>query len=86
MDTPITRNSYTTKLNGELRHQSVAAILEFFQYDHLSAGLRETSEKCAKLAIEMADTIPEDPELTVGLRKLLEAKDCFVRAYKRGKS
>ncbi len=25
-------------------------------------------------------TLPEGPELTAGLRKLLEAKDCFVRA------
>lgn len=24
--------------------------------------------------------LPDGPELTAGLRKLLEAKDCFVRA------
>jgi hypothetical protein len=28
----------------------------------------------------MADTLPEGAELTAGLRKLLEAKDCFVRS------
>jgi hypothetical protein len=28
----------------------------------------------------MVDHLPDGPELTVGLRKLLEAKDCFVRA------
>jgi hypothetical protein len=28
----------------------------------------------------MISTLPDGPELTAGLRKLLEAKDCFVRA------
>lgn len=37
-------------------------------------------EKCAGLATEMIKTLPDGPELTTGLRKLLEAKDCFVRA------
>ena len=27
----------------------------------------------------MAAQLPDGPELTAGLRKLLEAKDCFVR-------
>jgi hypothetical protein len=42
--------------------------------------MRDTSEACAALADEMADALPSGPELTTGLRKLLEAKDCFVRA------
>jgi hypothetical protein len=32
------------------------------------------------LALRMLDAIDDGPELTTGLRKLLEAKDCFVRA------
>ncbi|PRY56421.1 hypothetical protein B0I28_10970 [Glycomyces artemisiae] len=28
----------------------------------------------------MIAALPDGPELTAGLRKLLEAKDCFVRA------
>jgi hypothetical protein len=28
----------------------------------------------------MAESLPDGPELAAGLRKLLEAKDCFVRA------
>jgi len=31
------------------------------------------------LALDMVEKL-EGPELTAGLRKLLEAKDCFVRA------
>jgi hypothetical protein len=34
----------------------------------------------AECATEMAKRLPQNPELTAGLRKLLEAKDCFVRA------
>jgi hypothetical protein len=32
------------------------------------------------LAEKLAGYLPEVPEATAGLRKLLEAKDCFVRA------
>jgi hypothetical protein len=32
------------------------------------------------LAAQLVRQLPDGPELTAGLRKLLEAKDCFVRA------
>lgn len=35
---------------------------------------------CAELARVMIAECPDGPELTAGLRKLLEAKDCFVRS------
>ena len=35
---------------------------------------------CSQLAEDVLDLTPDGPELTAGLRKLLEAKDCFVRA------
>lgn len=38
------------------------------------------SALCAVLADGVIDLVPDGPELTAGLRKLLEAKDCFVRA------
>jgi hypothetical protein len=38
------------------------------------------SRPFGELAERMADTLPSGPELTAGLRKLLEAKDCAVRA------
>lgn len=62
-------------------HPSTEAVLRFFSYDHLPEGeLRDTSQACAELAQDMVDSLPPGAELTVGLRKLLEAKDCFVRA------
>ena len=54
--------------------------MQFFSYDHLPEHLQGISKSCTRLADEMTYTLPDGPELTAGLRKLLEAKDCFVRA------
>jgi hypothetical protein len=62
------------------RHPSVEAITRFFEYDHLPEPLRFISFACAELSETILGRIDDDPELTAGLRKLLEAKDCFVRA------
>lgn len=58
------------------------AILKYFKYDHLPTHLQEISKPFSELAEKMADTIQGDniAEVTAGLRKLLEAKDCAVRA------
>lgn len=55
-------------------------MLQFFKADHLPAGLREVSQPFCNLAHEMCDVLQSGPERTVMLRKLLEAKDCAVRA------
>ena len=62
-------------------HPSTAAILEFFEYNHLPPHLQEVSKPFHELAHNMApmDT-RHGAELTAGLRKLLESKDCMVRA------
>ena len=62
-----------------LRHPSVSSLLSFFEYRHLPTHLQEVSMSAAALANEMAHKLNDGPELTAGLRKLLEAKDCFVR-------
>lgn len=64
-------------------HPNTRALLEYFTYEHLPEHLQAVSRPCAELAREMAATL-DGPELTVGLRKLLEAKDCFVRARLSG--
>lgn len=65
----------------EGRHPGTQHFRPLFSYDHLPAGvLRSTSAGCAGLAELMVSDLPDGPELTAGLRKLLEAKDCFVRA------
>lgn len=55
-------------------------LLQFFTYKHLPAHLQPVSEQFCELAQEMAETLPQNPESTTALRKLLEAKDCAVRA------
>ena len=61
-------------------HSSTLHLLQFFAYEHLPKHLSEISQPFAALAQDMAETLPINPEITAGLRKLLEAKDCFVRA------
>lgn len=55
-------------------------ILQYFNYSHLPEKLRDISQLFATLALDMATKLPKSPEVSVGLRKLLEAKDAFVRA------
>lgn len=62
------------------RHTSTKQIARFFDYGHLPPKLQPISRACAETAAEMIRLLPDGPELTTGLRKLLEAKDCFVRA------
>lgn len=64
------------------RHPSEAALLRYFEFGHLPAGkLRETSAMFHWLAHALVGgDLPSSGELTTGLRKLLEAKDCAVRA------
>lgn len=57
-----------------------APILQFFTYEHLPPYLHAVSKPIHELAHSMAATLPPSAETTVGLRKLLEAKDAFVRA------
>ncbi len=63
---------------GEI-HPATQAVLNFFAFDHLPAHLQEVSAPFAALAYNMVERL-DGPEVTVGLRKLLEAKDCMVRA------
>lgn len=62
------------------RHPSVEQVSRFFEFTHLPNPLLNVALSCAALKDTMLDLVEDDPELTVGLRKLLEAKDCFVRA------
>lgn len=61
------------------RHPSTQHILQFFAFAHLPAHLQEVSRPFGELAERIADG-PQNAETTAALRKLLEAKDCAVRA------
>lgn len=55
-------------------------IMKYFAYEHLPAHLQEVSKPIGELAKQMDESLPDGPEKSVGLRKLLEAKDALVRA------
>ena len=60
-------------------HPNTESILKFFEYGLLPEKLQAISKPFGELALELAERF-DGPELTAGLRKLLEAKDCIVRA------
>jgi ferritin-like protein len=55
-------------------------LLQFFSYQHLPPHLALVAKPFADLAAKLDAQLPDNPEKTVALRKLLEAKDCAVRA------
>ena len=69
-------------------HPAHENLLRYFATDHLPDGLRARSQPFEALARHIATaTVRDDgsaadgPEVTTALRKLLEAKDCYVRAH-----
>jgi hypothetical protein len=60
--------------------EASARLLKFFQYAHLPENLQVIAREFADLADWIVEHVPPGPERTVALRKLLEAKDCAVRA------
>lgn len=56
-----------------------APLMKYFKYEHLPPALQAVSKPICLLAQQMDAELPDGPEKTTGLRKLLEAKDCFVR-------
>lgn len=59
-------------------------LLQFFSYEHLPDYLKMYSRPFHDLAMWIVEEFPSNPERTVALRKLLEAKDCAVRAKLEG--
>ena len=60
--------------------EPVDHILQFFAFVHLPPHLQAVSQPFGELAQRIVETLPRNPERTVALRKLLEAKDAAVRA------
>lgn len=55
-------------------------ISQFFTYEHLPPELQRVSRPFCELAASIVANLPPNPERSVALRKLLEAKDAAVRA------
>lgn len=57
-----------------------STTIQYFSYEHLPVQLQAVSKPVYDLAHLMEALLPDGPEKSAGMRKLLEAKDCFVRA------
>ena len=55
-------------------------IMFLFSYEHLPVMLQAIGKPIGDLARQMDELLPNSAEKSAGLRKLLEAKDCLVRA------
>jgi hypothetical protein len=79
-------NEKDRELHAEIDRRQEAAfiaqdrMLQFFVFGHLPPHLQDISRPFRDLAANIVNKLPSNPERTVALRKLLEAKDCAVRA------
>lgn len=64
-----------------LRNHAVVGVLQFFADEHLHPNLKDVVTPIRLLAFDLVDMMQDGPELTVALRKLVEAKDTFCRHY-----
>ena len=55
-------------------------IMQFFAFDHLPEHLQNISRPFHATASWVDQNLPNNAEKSTALRKLLEAKDCAVRA------
>lgn len=67
------------EINMDSRHLGTRSIMRWLENSHLDGSRAVIVEDCRRLALRMLDRLPDDPELVVGLRHIVDAKDCFVR-------
>ncbi|WP_315792275.1 hypothetical protein [Bradyrhizobium sp. SZCCHNRI1002] len=70
----------TTPTTGPVHAPAPEPMLQFFAYAHLPEHLKVISAPFCDMAVDLVRDLPRNPERTMALRKLLEAKDCAVRA------
>lgn len=72
------------ELHGEAQQTTPvpepSTTAKYFSFAHLPAHLQIVSKPLGQLAELLEQLLPAGPEKSAGMRKLLEAKDCFVRA------
>lgn len=61
-------------------HPAEADLLDHFTHAHLPGHLAAVSKPFGDLARRLVELVPSGAETSTALRKLLEAKDCAVRA------
>ena len=61
-------------------------MLQWFRCEHLAPEKAAVARHFGELAQVVVNTLPSNPERTVCLRHLLDAKEAAVRAYAEGVS
>lgn len=79
---PALDEEQTTELHAAIARYKASGehIAQFFAYKHLPSELAAVSAPFCRMAVDILVAVPRNPERTVALRKLLEAKDAAVRA------
>lgn len=68
-------------MSNQIYSAAVNVKLRNFRFDHLPEHLQAVSRPFHDLAVQLADRHPRGgDQVETGLQKLLEAKDCAVRA------
>lgn len=62
------------------RHPAVVKLAGYFDARRTGERARPIAAEIEHTARTMLAAIPDSSELSVGLRKLLEARECFIRA------
>ena len=70
-----------TRLEKVVSDETVT-LLGHLDYENLTARERRIIKPIKDIAIQAINNLHDGPELKMGLRKLIEAKDCFCRAAK----
>lgn len=65
---------------ADIKTTASTGIMQFFKSESLTGLAQITGLNIDALAMDIDSTVPDGPEKSAGLRKLLEAKDCLVRA------
>jgi len=78
--TPYVTDENKGRLQSSQTVKPMNPIMKFFEYRHLPLSVQGVSADICDIAHKYEGGINDGPEKSAGLRKLLEAKDCFVRA------
>jgi hypothetical protein len=79
-DSHWTEEERAAVVEGLQSQSSRIPILQFFEFAHLHTRLADVSFTFARQALFIVENAPDNAERSTALRKLLEAKDCCVRA------
>jgi hypothetical protein len=78
LEESITEQTQRPEIAPESHH--AMGVMQFFSYAHLPQHLQEVSAPFSNVAWHIVATLPENRQRELALEKLIEAKDCAVRA------